>query len=109
MDGVGSLVEQATSLLERVSQELEPELLDGDGSVRIFESLARVVKLAEASQARRCAHCRRRPGRCARRRTRTASAAISASARPEECGIAWPATGWCVGASRSPPTSAPGS
>src|SRR5437660_576206 len=52
MDGVGSLVEQATSLLERVSQELEPELLDGDGSVRIFESLARVVKLAEASQAR---------------------------------------------------------
>src|SRR5437899_446658 len=55
MDGVGSLsklVEQASSALERVSRALEPESLDGDVAMRMFESLARVVKLAEASQAR---------------------------------------------------------
>lgn len=63
MKGVGALsqlVEQAGSGLERVARELEPELLDGDVAVRLFGALARVVKLAEASQttvARRIDEC----------------------------------------------------
>ena len=49
---LSDLVEQAASALERVSRELEPELLDRDLALRVFELLVRVVKLAEASQAR---------------------------------------------------------
>src|SRR5205809_601926 len=49
---LSDLVEQAASALERVSPELEPELLDRDLALRVFELLVRVVKLAEASQAR---------------------------------------------------------